>query len=1027
MSADSDTSPAAAPTPPPGRVYEVLTTGEQIGDFTVEACLAYDILGSLYHVTTPDGAARTLFVLPKLLSEDDSFLRRFREFKEKQVQLSHPRILGMGESQNIDGRICFVAEPTSGKSLPDYLGAAGIYPTFHNPQGIVRAQQSEAAKEFTPEKVFKVAHEVLEALEFAHSQGVFHLNLTPSNMLLLDTGDVKVLGFGLYGSIGTHSTELLVSAGIPPVSLGPRNVRLNTADIISPEVHLKQEPDARADLYAFGMSVYWLLTGLKPGANYRPPSGIVPGLNPGWDIFLARCLTRERSKRYSNARLALRDLDHLSELGTPGYADDIAGDIPSGKGGAKKLVRKNLVVGALAGALVAVIAGTACYFVFLDDGAGGDQVMQNSPVTRNAGEGRAAMTLKITPNGARVGVMPSGSEFSVKSGQLLLDAKPGKYTLTFTSDGLVTQRIPVEVVANTPITRNIVMFKEGGTLEVTSVPRATLSLEREKGSTFSLGETDANGKFSGQAGIGSYTLIVEKKDCPTARIPGVVVKSNERTALSVELEGATASLTLTSQPPGATVSLDGEDVGTTPLSLEKLKPGRPLNFVITKESYRPLSRKIVLDAGEKKTVEIGAMTPASGTIAYRLRLSGREPTAAELANITLSRNDDGLRPHTWQEALALPGQVTVGQYMVRVEHPDYEPFQSAFTVTDDKTSTVDINLHARPAKFELTGIPAGVKYALRINNREYTEPPAEVPADIPLHITIEARDYATWTGDFSARPRRTFTLNAPLKRLGPPVAGTAYVIPYIDTKLAWIPPGETRLGSPTDEAGHSVVEEPLTLANFTKGFWMSRTEITQDEYERMLGATPSRFRGKARPVENVTHADAIRYCKALTKRERDAGRIPFAYEYRLPNELEWEYACRAGSTTPFAFGASANASHGNFLGAYPAPGRTPSGSTSGTKAVASYPENAYGLCDMHGNVREWLLEPYKGHLPGGRKTDYNLRYDDLAGAAYGVRGGSWDTPATEARSAFRPAAGLPGDTIADDLGFRVVLAPVPLP
>jgi formylglycine-generating enzyme required for sulfatase activity len=775
------------------------------------------------------------------------------------------------------------------------------------------------------------------------------------------------------------------------------------------------------------MSVYWLLTGLKPGANYRPPSGIVPGLNPGWDIFLARCLTRERSKRYSNAKLALRDLDHLSELGTPGYADDIAGDIPSAKGGAKTLVRKNLVVGALVGALVAGVAGTACYFVFLDDDAGGDQVAQNSPVTRHAGDGQPAITLKISPDTSRVGVMPGGAEFSVKSGQLLLDAKPGKYTLTFTSNGLVTQRIPIEVLDKKPTTRNIVMFKEGGTLEVTSIPRATLSLEREKGSSFALGETDANGKFSAQAGIGTYTLIVEKKDCPTARIPGVVVKSKELTSLSVELEGATASLVLTSNPTGAKVTLDGEDVGTTPITLEKLKPGRPLNFVISKESYRTLTRKIVLDAGERKNVDAGTLLPAIGTIAYRLRLSGREPTAAELANITLSRNDDGLRQHTWKEALAMPKQVAVGQYMVKAEHPDYEPFQSAFAVEDDRTSTVDINLRAIPSKFELTGIPSGVKYTLRINNREYTEAPAEVPADVPLHITIEARDYETWTGEFTARPRRPFVLNAPIKRLGPPATGAAYTLPYINTKLVWVPPGETKLGSPSDEVGHTGVEEPATLANFTKGFWMSRTEVTQEEYERVLGANPSSFRGKGRPVENVTHTDAIRFCKALNKREQEAGRIPFGFEYRLPNEVEWEYACRAGRTTAFSFGASAKAVNGNFVGTYPEPGRTIAASTAATKAVGSYPENAYGLCDMHGNVREWLLEPYKGHLPGGRKVDYNIRYDDLSGNTYGVRGGSWNTVAKEARSAFRPSAGLPEDTIADDLGFRVVLAPVTLP
>lgn len=1027
MSANSDTPNAGTPTPPPGRVYEVLTTGEQIGDFTVESCLAYDILGSLYHVTTPEGAAKTIFVLPKILSEDESFMRRFREFKDKQVQLNHPRILGMGESRNIDGRICFVAEPSSGKSLPDYLGAAGIYPTFNNPQGIIRAQPSEAARDFTPDKVFKVAHQVLEALDFAHSQGLLHLNLTPSNMLLLDTGDIKVLGFGLYGSIGTHSTELLVSAGIPPVSLGPRNVRLNTADIISPEVHLKQEPDARADIYAFGMSMYWLLTGLKPGANYRPPSGIVPGLDPGWDIFLARCLTRERSKRYSNAKLALRDLDNLSSLGTPGYADDLAGDIAgkSGKGARPKLVRKNLVIGALAGALLATAAGGAGYWFLMSDS--GDQVAQGSPVTRNTGAGTPAITVRITPAGARVGVMPGGSEFAAKSDELPLDAKPGNYTLTITAPDRVTQRVPISVVAGKTTVCNILMFKESGTLEVMSAPRATLFLEPGKGTAYLIGETDRNGKFSGKIGPGTYTLVVEKKNSVTARIPGVVVKTGEKTEATAELEGAPATLVISSRPAGAKVTLDGANVGVTPITLENQKTGRRMTLVIAKESYRPFTREITLDAGEKRVLDAGALAPATGTIAYNLRVSGREPTAAELAGITVSRSDDGLRPLHWKEALALPGQVPVGQYMIKVEHPDYEPFQSALAVSDDETTPVDINLRALPAKFEFSTTPAGLKYTLRINNREYTSPPAEIPADTPLHIEVEARDHETWTGDFTARPRRTFTLDASLRRMGPPSPGTPYTVPYLNTALAWIAPGETLLGSPADEPGHTAVEEPATFAKFTRGFWMSRDEITQEEYERVLGANPSRFRGKNRPVENVSHADATRYCKALTKREYDAGRIPAGYEYRLPNELEWEYACRAGTRTPFSFGSTATPANGNFEGAYPAPARAAPPAAPGTKAAGSYPQNAYGLRDMHGNVREWLMEPYKNHLPGGRKTDYAPGETDLRGRTYVVRGGSWNTPATEARSAFRPPAGIPPDTIADDLGFRIVLAPATLP
>ena len=1023
MSADSAPAQAPSPTPPPGRVYEVLTAGEQIGEFTVEACLAYDILGSLYHVTAPDGVAKTLFVLPKLLSEDDAFLRHFRDFREKLVNLTHPRILALGDSKNIEGRICLVAEPCNGKSLPDYLGAAGIYPTFQNPQGIVRAQPSEASRDFTPEKVQKVAREVLEALDVAHTHGVLHLNLTPSNMLLLDNGDIKVLGFGLYGSIGTQAIEMLVSAGIPPVSLGPRNVRLNTADIISPEVHLKQEPDARADLYAFGMSVYWLLTGLKPGANYRPPSGIVPSLNPGWDIFLARCLARERNKRYPNAKAALRDLDNLSQLAEPGYADDHTrpeGAPAPGKAPSRK---KLFLIGAACGAL-ALAAGGAFILLQKTDPAARDVVAPGSPVTRHADDTPGNINLKVTPAEALVEVSPSNARFGVSGGELKLDAKPGAYVLTVSAAEFMPQKVTVELEAGKTFNRAVSLFKEAGTIEVTTVPGSTVTLIAADDSTLALGIADAGGKVSGQAGPGTYTILVEKPNSKPARAAGVVVRNNQRTERTVQLEGAPASLNLASIPSGAQVSLDGADIGVTPIPLAGLKPGREFTLVFSKEGYRSITRKVVLDSGENRTIEAGPLPPARGTLAYSVRLSGRDPRPDELAAITVARSDDKLRDHTWNEARNLPDEVAIGHYMLRMNHPDYEPFQTAFVVKDNETTKIEANLRALPAKFSLVGMPDGLKYTLRINTYEYSEPPAEVPADIPLRIEIEARDHLTWTTELTARPRQDLVLEARLTRMGPPAAGAAYEVPYMKgTRLAWIPPGETRVGSGPEEPGHSVAEEPITRARFTKGFWMSATEITQEQYSLVLDSNPSKFRGNRRPVDSVSHADAMRFCRVLTGREAAAGRIPEGYEFRLPNELEWEYACRAGSEAPFSFGPAASPSNGNFIGAYPVAPRNLGAPDQGTANAASYPANAYGLFDMHGNVREWLLESYKGHLPGGRKTDYNVAATDPEAPGFSARGGSWRTPAAEARSAYRQTSPLPAATLSDDLGFRIVLAP----
>ncbi len=1023
MPADTDATKAASPTPPPGRVYEVLTAGEQLGEFTVESCLAYDILGSLYHVTSSDGSAKTLFVLPKLLSEDEAFLRHFRDFREKMVHLTHPRILALGESQNIEGRICLVAEPCDGKSIPDLLGAAGIYPTFQNPQGIVRAQPSEAARDFTPDKVQKIARDVLEALDIAHTHGVLHLNLTPSNMLLQSGGDTKVLGFGLYGSIGTQSIELLVSAGIPPVSLGPRNVRLNTADIISPEVHLKQEPDARADLYAFGMSVYWMLTGLKPGANYRPPSGIVPALNPGWDIFLARCLARERNKRYPNAKAALKDLENLSQLAGPGYADDHTN--PDGMPQARRDngKRKRLLIGAAAAALA--LAAAAGYMVFSGDSApAADLVAAGSPVTRHAGASPGTINLKVTPAQAVITVAEGGARFGVGSDEVRLDARPGTYTLTIDAPDYLQRKLTVSVAEGKPFAATVNLLKEAGTLEVTTAPAASVTLVSEDGTTLAMGTSDENGKVSAQAAPGTYSLLVEKENCKPARVAGVVVRINARTERTVTVEGAPATLKLASIPTGARVTLDGSDLGVTPILLEKLKPGRELTFVFSKEGYREISRKVVLDAGENKTIEAGPLPPARGTIEYSVTLSGRAPRADELAAITVARNDDNLVDRSWSEARSLPAEVAVGHYMLRVSHPDYETYQTAFVVKDNEVTKVEAALRALPARFALVGLPPGLRYTLRINSREYEKPPAEVPADIPLQIEVEARDHVTWTGSFTARPRQELLVEPRVVRMAPPPPGRDYEVPYMNgTRLAWIPEGETRLGSSPAEAGHSVAEEPLTRAKFTRGFWMGVTEVTQEQYALILDSNPSKHRGARRPVESVSRADAVRFCKMLTRREAQAGRIPEGYEFRLPNELEWEYACRAGSTEAFSFGAAASPTNGNFVGAYPTTSRLAPASDRATSAVASYQPNAYGLFDMHGNVREWVLDPHKRHLPGGRKTDYNPQ-PDLSSDAFSARGGSWRTPAAEARSAYRQLEPMSASTVSDDLGFRIVLAPI---
>ena len=243
------------------------------------------------------------------------------------------------------------------------------------------------------------------------------------------------------------------------------------------------------------------------------------------------------------------------------------------------------------------------------------------------------------------------------------------------------------------------------------------------------------------------------------------------------------------------------------------------------------------------------------------------------------------------------------------------------------------------------------------------------------------------------------------------VESPANVIPV--RGMAWIKPGTFIMGSRTDEPGRASDEGPQTVVTLTKGFWMGVHEVTQSEYQNVIGSNPSYFTGDSnRPVEQVSWSSATNYCLVLTLSERTAGRIPVGWGYRLPTEAEWEYVCRAGPrTTRYCYDDDLNAT---ALGNY-AWYLTNAAST--THPAGQKLANPWGMMDMHGNVWEWCQDWY-GTYPGGSVTDPQ-------GAIFGLgrvtRGGSWGSAPVYCRSAQRADYG-PSDAF-NLFGFRVVLSP----
>jgi len=264
------------------------------------------------------------------------------------------------------------------------------------------------------------------------------------------------------------------------------------------------------------------------------------------------------------------------------------------------------------------------------------------------------------------------------------------------------------------------------------------------------------------------------------------------------------------------------------------------------------------------------------------------------------------------------------------------------------------------------------------------------------------------------------------------------------TKMVWISPGTFTMGSPDTEIGRDWWEGPQTRVTISHGFWMGKYLLTQGEYSSVAGTNPSWFNGLrydydptcgcftnvdygtdlTRPVEQVSWNDAVVYCSHLTQREAQAGRLPDGYVYRLPTEGEWEYACRAGTSTSFCYGTALRSGMANFWGVYEYDSLVgdiwnPTGIRVGQTTPGNrYAPNAWGLYDMHGNLWEWCADWWSESLPGGSVTDPK---GATAGSLRVVRGGEWGSEAVGCRSAAR----IYNSPSNRDLGrgFRVVLAP----
>jgi len=447
-----------------------------------------------------------------------------------------------------------------------------------------------------------------------------------------------------------------------------------------------------------------------------------------------------------------------------------------------------------------------------------------------------------------------------------------------------------------------------------------------------------------------------------------------------------------SDPPGAAISLDGSYLGDTPLSRE-VPPG-PHRLEWSLPRYERVAETIQID---ERTTLNRVLTPLFGWLSVEstpagqpVQLDGSPAGTTPVHELILghgvhdiwvgdssqvyAQGERFLLERGERKSLDYTLPLREGALVVRCTDPEGNAV--------DRTVSVDgVVRGSSPLQLKL---PVG-EHVVEVDGHKQTVILAERQVE-RLDMTVKAV-LDTNSGP-SNRTGHGASDARPFAKIVGPLPGMDFIV---------VPSGTFRMGSPKGEADRSAEEKihEVGLASFA----VMTTEVTQAQWERVMGGNPSRFLGGKRPVEQVSWHDVQLFLGRLNRLDSGKG-------YRLPTEAEWEYACRAGSSTRFHCGDSRKELSQYAWFAANAQG--------GTHEVATLRPNAWGLFDMHGNVWEWCQDWYGPYAGVPERNPLG----PFGGTERIRRGGGWRLGAWNCRAALRESS--PPDYSHDVLGFRVV-------
>jgi len=525
---------------------------------------------------------------------------------------------------------------------------------------------------------------------------------------------------------------------------------------------------------------------------------------------------------------------------------------------------------------------------------------------------------------------------------------------------------------------------------------------------------------------GEYVFRAEKEGYIPGSASGQVALGKE-TQLLLKLEPQPGKVKMTSDPLEARVFIDGEEVGLTPYQSSDfiLAPDVDHTLLLKKKGYKSKEVRFTVEKG--KELDLGAFI-----------LEKSE------GYLTITTVPDGVRVYLPDNTMlgTTPFErksLSVGTINLKLKKDGYEDRETPVGIQEDQDTNISETLiETKMARINklLT------KASQRMDAKKYTTPAGEDALSLYREIlTFDSSNQAaiegietiysyyfsrgnsflvsanftkaryyfnkclevkpndaaieTKMGEVEQKEKDAKQAKEKQKRhevARAPEPGEVKAIDLgegVTLDLVWIPPGEFMMGSLASEEGRIYTEGPRHRVKITNGFWMGKYEVTQEQWEVIMGENPSLYKGNTNPVELVSWNDCQDFVNKLS--------LKLNIDFRLPSEAEWEYACRAGTDTAFHYGDNLSSTQANFNGNSPY-GKAPKGPyLNKTTPVGSYSPNTWGLYDMHGNVPEWCQDLFA-------KYPKWLQIDPK-GPSFGesriMRGGACTNEAKHCRSAMR--------------------------